>query len=67
MPRVLRTSVRPFRKVLHSCRDARGRRVERLGTVNTLCRHCNTQIVYVWDNTPKKLKKRRKNKWPSRR
>jgi hypothetical protein len=57
MARVLRTSVRPFLKVLHECRDSRGRRVKRHGLSNTICRQCNTQIVYVWDNEPKKRKR----------
>lgn len=53
MPRVMRTSVRPGRKVEHECRDSRGRRVKKKGLVNRLCSVCDTYIVYVWDNTPK--------------
>jgi hypothetical protein len=52
MPKVLRTSVRPFQKVLHDCRDKQGQRVQRYAPSNTLCRFCNTQIVYVWSNDP---------------
>ncbi len=61
MARVLRTKIRPFRQVLHECRDARGRRVEKTALSNTRCRDCGTQIVYVWDNTPKKLPKVRRS------
>lgn len=53
MPRVLRTRKRPLTQVIHLCRDDQGRRVMRYGLSNTLCRQCNTQIVYVWDNKPK--------------
>lgn len=60
MARVLRTKVRPFQKVLHECRDARGRRVEKTAPSNTRCPDCGTQIVYVWDNTPTKLPKVRR-------
>ncbi len=59
MPRVLRTSVLPHLPVIHECRDARGRRVQREGRSNTTCTICNTTIVYVFDNTPKKLPVRR--------
>lgn len=54
MPRVLRTTIRPFKPVMHLCRDARGKRVQREGLSNTRCRNCDTQIVYVFDNTPTK-------------
>lgn len=57
MPRVLRTTVRPFREVFHECRDERGRRVMRTALSNTLCRKCGTQIVYIWDNTPETARK----------
>lgn len=53
MPRVLRTNIRPYQQVKHMCRDERGNRVERLALSNTCCSNCNTQIVYVWDNTPR--------------
>lgn len=52
MPRVLRTSIRPFQGVMHACRDVRGNRVMRESLCNTFCENCNTQIVYVFDNTP---------------
>ena len=57
MPRVLRTPIAPFREVMHECRDDRGQRVMRPGLSNTLCRNCNTQIVYTWDNTPETARK----------
>lgn len=60
MPRVIRTSVRPNRKVVHECRDAQGRRIEKPGVVNRLCACCDTYIVYVWDNTPKPQRDKRK-------
>lgn len=53
MPRVLRTNIRPFRKVLHECRGVGGKRVQGYALSNTKCTVCDTQIVYVWDNTPK--------------
>jgi len=52
MPKVLRTSVRPYLPVTHECRDARGARVQAEALSNTLCRQCDTQIVYVWSNAP---------------
>lgn len=47
-----------MKKVLHECRDKKGRRVKAYAPSNTLCRDCNTQIVYVWDNEPKPKRKR---------
>lgn len=61
MPRVLRTKIRPFLPVVHECRDEQGNRVEKTALSNTLCRQCDTQIVYVWDNTPTKPVTRGKN------
>jgi hypothetical protein len=47
MARVLRTSTRPGEQVKHTCRDARGRRVEGKAACNTVCTKCNTQIVFI--------------------
>lgn len=58
MPKVLRTNIPPMKKVLHNCLDKRGRRVQGYAPSNTLCRPCNTQIVYVWSNEPKPKLKR---------
>jgi len=66
MSRVLRTRIRPFRAVVHDCRDSQGNRVKRAALSNTRCRHCNTYIVYIWDNTPKKLPKTRRKKHVAR-
>lgn len=53
--RVVRTNIAPFKPVKHACRDRQGNRVVAMGASSTLCRKCNTQIVYVWDNNkPKK-------------
>jgi peptide methionine sulfoxide reductase MsrB len=54
MPRVLRTSTRPFQTVMHECRDARGNKVQRVALSNTQCRQCGTHLVYVFDNTPRR-------------
>ena len=57
MARVLRTSIRPRKKVLHQCRDRQGRRVNGYANSNTVCPKCGTYIVYVWDNEPTKVLK----------
>jgi hypothetical protein len=57
MPRILRTNMPPFSEVMHECRDERGNRVQRPGLSNTLCRHCDTQIVYIWDNKNPKTRR----------
>lgn len=62
MPRVLRTSIRPGKLVIHECKDKRGRRRVKASKCNTLCRACDTQIVYVFDNTPKADNKKRRMK-----
>lgn len=54
MARVLRTNILPKQSVLHECRDARGKRVQRHGLSGTRCPACGTHLVYVFDNTPKK-------------
>lgn len=54
MARVLRTSIRPGKPVEHECRDVRGDRVRGKAPSSSYCEKCNTQIVYVFDNTPKK-------------
>ena len=65
MARVLRTSIRPGKKALHTCRDARGRHVDGYANSNTVCPRCGTHIVYVWDNEPKKkLKTKRRYRGP---
>lgn len=37
---------------MHKCRDKRGKKVMGTAPSNTLCRKCDTQIVYIFDNTP---------------
>jgi len=63
MPRVIRTSVRPNKKIVHTCRDTRGKKVQREGTVGQRCTACDTHIVYVWDNTPKPKPKNRRRRY----
>lgn len=63
MARVLRTSIRPRKKVLHVCRDERGRRVQKYAQSNSVCPRCGTYIVYVWSNEQKKkLKTKRRHR-----
>lgn len=52
MAKVLRTRVKPGSQVAHKCRDINGRSMTGRAQSNSLCSKCNTQIVYVWGNTP---------------
>lgn len=63
MARILRTSARPNRSIMHECRDARGKRVQRKGRVGRLCTTCQTYIVYVFDNTPKPKRRDRRRRY----
>lgn len=47
MPKVHRTPIGPGRPVEHSCRDERGRVSRGVARSNSLCRKCNTWLVYV--------------------
>ena len=63
MSRVIRTSIRPNKSVLHPCRDAQGKKVQRKAMVGKRCTKCDTHIVYVWDNTPKPKPKNRRHRY----